>query len=340
MKKNCFSSLFIAGTLLIIIMLFGNCIRKNDFSALRGDYLGQQPPDITPEIFAPGIISTGHYEQSNSFSTDGNEFYYTLVGPKSGITLFMQQQNGIWTKPKTAPFSGRYNDYYPFCSPGGKKLYFVSMRPLSGEGEPKKDFDIWFVEKTENHWSEPQNIGNPVNTESFELHPTITKDESLYFASSRKGGKGRMDIYKSKLVDGQYSKPENLGDSINTEFAESNPYIAPDEGYLIFTSYNRPDGFGKYDLYISFRNKDGSWTKAKNMGDKINSEGNESTPNLSPDGKYLFFTSTRNLYSSFSESMYSYDEIKEMLNKPGNGKGDVYWVDTKTFGDLKTIKLK
>ena len=81
-----------------------------------------------------------------------------------------------------------------------------------------------------------------------------------------------MDVFKSRFIDGHYSEPENLGGSINSEFAESNPYIAPDESYLIFTSHGRSDGYGKYDLYISFRKTEGSWTKAKNMGNQSNSK--------------------------------------------------------------------
>ena len=327
------------GFLFSILLVFINSSKKDDFPVLKGPYLGQTPPGMTPEIFAPGIVSTGYYEQSNSFSPDGKAFYYTIVGPKFGITLFMQIQHGRWSQPQTVPFSGKYNDYYPFYSPDGKRLYFVSMRPVSGQGEPKKDFDIWLVESIENHWSEPQNIGPPVNTESYELHPTVTNDGTLYFVSSRKGGKGRMDVYRSRLVDGQYLEPENLGSSINTEFAESNPYIAPNESYLIFTSHDRPDGYGKYDLYISFRETDGSWMKAKNMGNQMNSKDNESTPNLSHDGKYFFFTSARNSHGSYSELMYTYDNIKKMLNSPGNGRGDIYWVDAKVIEELKPEEL-
>ena len=334
------SKTILIGISLFTTFVFNSNAQQDDSPVLKGPYLGQKPPGMMPEIFAPGIVSTGHYEQSNSFSPDGKEFYYTLVGPKFGTTVFMQMQHGNWGRPQTAPFSGRYNDYYPFCSPDGKRLYFVSMRPVSGQGEPKKDFDIWFVESIENHWSEPQNIGPPVNTESYELHPTVTNDGTLYFVSSRRGGNGRMDVYRSRLVDGRFPEPENLGNPINTEFAESNPYIAPDESYLIFTSYDRPDGYGKYDLYISYRKSDGSWTNAQNMGDRINSEENESTPNLSHDGKYFFFTSARNVHDSFSESMYTYDHINEMLNSPGNGRGDVYWVDAKIIEELKPNGLK
>ncbi len=76
---------------------------------------------------------------------------------------------------------------------------------------------------------------------------------------------------------------------MNTEFSEHDPFVAPDESYLIFTS-TRPGGFGREDLYIGYKKVDGSWTEPKNMGKTINSSGVDFCPMLSPDGKYLFFT--------------------------------------------------
>ena len=105
----------------MIIILFStqfflyNSLNGKNSSILVGPYLGQSPPGMIPEVFAPGIVSTGDYEQSNSFSPDGRAFYYTLVGPKFGVTLFIHMKDGKWNQPQTAPFSGKYNDYYPFC---------------------------------------------------------------------------------------------------------------------------------------------------------------------------------------------------------------------------------
>ena len=76
---------------------------------------------------------------------------------------------------------------------------------------------------------------------------------------------------------------------VNTEYSEDDPFIASDESFLIFCS-SRPGGYGSYDLYIAFRKKDGTWTKAKNMGPEINTSGEEARPSITPDGKYFFFT--------------------------------------------------
>ena len=121
------------------------------------------------------------------------------------------------------------------------------------------------VEKTQTGWSEPANLGLPVNTPSQEFYPSVSANGTLYFSSNRDGGKGSGDIYHTQFVNGKYSTPENLGDSINTKTFEGDPYIAPDENFLILTAYNRSDGLGDGDLYISL-NRDGHWTPGEKSG--------------------------------------------------------------------------
>jgi len=121
------------------------------------------------------------------------------------------------------------------------------------------------VEKTQTGWSEPANLGLPVNTPSQEFYPSVSTNGTLYFSSNRDGGKGSGDIYHTQFVNGKYSTPENLGDSINTKTFEGDPYIAPDENFLILTAYNRSDGLGDGDLYISL-NRDGHWTPGEKSG--------------------------------------------------------------------------
>ena len=96
-----------------------------------------------------------------------------------------------------------------------------------------------------------------------------------------------------KSNDAKYTKPEKLGDPINTEYVEKVTLISPDESFLIVCVDGRSDGYGGGDLNISFRKSDGSWSKTKNMGKTINSEATEYCPMLSPNGKYFFFTSKK-----------------------------------------------
>jgi Tol biopolymer transport system component len=144
------------------------------------------------------------------------------------------------------------------------------------------------VKREGNTWEEPIYLGVDINSNSHDFYPMMTNNGTIYFSSQREGP-GTNNIYRSKCVDGIYSKAVKIGNAINTEHRELDPYISPDESILIFTS-NRPEGFGSGDLYISFKDKEGNWMKAGNLGEKINTQGSEYCPMISPDGKYLFFT--------------------------------------------------
>lgn len=278
-----------------------------------------------PVIFAPGIISTGDYESHPAFTPDGNTLYYLKDAPDFTFWTIVvtKYKDGNWITPEVAPFSGQYADADPFITADGSQLYFISNRPL--DGKATKDLDIWMLQKTGETWGEPKNLREPVNSAGNEWYPTLASDGTLYFGSDRPGGKGRTDLYKCKFVAGKYQTPENLGDAINTKHDEFEPYIAPDQSYLIFMA-GRPDGFGGFDLFISY-NRNGNWTPAKNLGEKFSSSGFEYSPKLSPDGKYFFFTSTRGFGTEPLNKRLNYKELIEKLRGPGNGLGDIYQVD-------------
>jgi ankyrin repeat protein len=263
---------------------------------LEGDYLGQKIPGLTPERFAPGVISTEKSELNSIFSPDGKEFYYSLqTGPLNWKIMVMKRDKDRWSKPETAPFSGEYSDVDLFITADGQKLFYCSNRPIEEKGTPKKDFDIWMVERKGDGWSKPRNLGEPVNSSDSEFYPSLTKDGTMYFQSTRPDSRGGKDIYRSRSDNGKYEKIENAGDVINSDLSEGDALISPDEDFLIFSA-DRPGGFGQGDLYISFRDQDDKWTTPKNMGDKINSKFNENCPILSPDGKFLFFTRNNDIY--------------------------------------------
>ena len=184
-------------------------------------------------------------------------------------------------------------------------MYFISKRALDGLGEPK-DYDIWYVERQANGWSSPINAGTNINSSSNEYYISFTKDGTMYF-SSNKGGSS-FDIYASKSLDGEFQKPVLLGDAINTSNYEADVFIDPEEEYIIFCATRQEDGLGRGDLYISFKNLDGSWSKSKNMGNRINTKGHELCPFVSADGKYFFYTSNQDIYwidASILEEMRS-----------------------------------
>jgi hypothetical protein len=327
--------------LLTIFIIGGDLISKEDFPVLNGPYLGQEPPGMIPKIFAPGIVSTKFSEFCSVFSPDGSAFYYSISGAPFPVIVMMEQRNGVWSKPMIAPFSGKYLDYDLNVTPDGKRLFFCSRRPVGSEGSPKKDTDFWYVEKQEKGWSEPKHLDFPINSDGQEYYPIFTKTGTMYFSSTRKGGKGGGDIYRSRYINGVYTTPENLGDAINSKGFEGDLYIAFDEKYIIVTCYGRPDSLGSGDLYISFLTSDGSWSTMINMGESINSPTNEHCPMLSPDGKYLFFSSRRSIHPEYRETPITLDEKVRMMNAPGDGRNeDIYWVDAKIIEKLRPKGLK
>ena len=284
-----------------------------EYIKISGEYLGQKKPGSIPELFAPNILFNTHRPHGGiTFSPDGKEIYWVKAltyGAFQKIWM-MHEVNDRWTPPKAAPFGDEYHFGWPTFSPDGKRL-FVNIHKPVGDPQQQIDIDICFFEKTSQGWSEAINPGPPLNSNKNELSPSISRNGTIYFHSPNiEGGHGGPDIYRSKHTAGKYEQPENLGISINSESMEVSPCIAPDESYLLFSSM-RSEGFGDFDLYISYKKKDGTWTKAKNLGEKINSSARDDAPVVSPDGKYLFFMSRR------------------------NGIGEFFWVDTKVIEELR-----
>lgn len=268
-------------------------------ASFMGDYLGQTPPGATPRVFAPGIVSTDHHEHSSpTFSPDGKEIYWSLWRrPDKGepqVIMFVKKENGQWTSPQVASFSGKYKDGGPVFSADGKKLYFYSRRPLATEkGEESAANHIWVVERTEKGWSEPRII-DFINADGFpSVSPSVAGAGSLYFSGKMEGVRNQTGIYCTRWIDNRYSEPEVLGETVNSQNFDWSPFIARDESYLIFSS-DRPGQRGNGDLYISFRMDDGFWSEPGNMGNEVNTPRQERFPCVSPDGKFLFFTRSIN----------------------------------------------
>lgn len=326
--NKCQSSIITAALLLCGLGCFSGVTTAQRVDRMKHPYASDKPMS-EPTIFAEGVISTGDFDSHPAFTPDGKTLYFLKSDPGFNFWTIVVSywKNGEWTTPEVAPFSGQYADADPFITPDESKFYFISNRPTDGKagGKPKDDLDIWVMEKTVSGWGEPKNPGAPVNSEGNEWYPTVAANGTLYFGSDRKGGKGRTDLYRCRLVNGKYTEAENLGDVINTKYDEFEPLIAPDESFLIFMA-GRPEGLGGFDLYLSY-NQNGVWTKPLNLGNKINSSGNEYSPTISPDGKYFFWTSTRTTIKSAQEERLNYRELSKRLRNPRNGLGDIYQID-------------
>ena len=273
----------------IIIFLFLFSINAAA-QELPDNYFGQPLPDSLPVLFAPNIISDEFGNRDMAISPKGDEIFYTLQfqnGRSFSTVMHCQKKNGKWSDPAVARFCGRYNDLEPAFSADGKRLYFSSSRPVSGN--QNKDYDIWYVTKQNGQWGNPQNMGTPVNTDKNEFYAAVAVNGNIYFTREMEGKD--EDIVVCRLDNNKYDTAVSLPGAINTTGAEFNAFVAPDESYIIFTGYKRKNNYGAGDLYISKKNENGEWMEAKNLGDKINGTGITYCPFITPDKKYFFFSS-------------------------------------------------
>jgi Tol biopolymer transport system component len=322
---------------LMICLVASSFSQDKEFPKLIGPYLEQKPPGMAPVIFAPGIVSSGSHDLSITISPDLKEIYITRSGPDwfSAILVFKQTESG-WTEPEILKLPGVFEGHYPFVSPDGKHLYFNASQQTTKE--TKKTDRIWIADRYGSEISNWRMMDLTANSDGNAMFPSVAANATVYFSSIRAGGLGRFDIYKSVLGKNGRSQPENLGSAINSEDNEFHAYIAPDESYIIFDS-SRAGGYGRNDLYISYRNQDGGWTTALNMGPSINTESGEQRPFVSPDGKYLFFCSDRpNPQVRATDKPLTYEEFVKRTGGPGNGSQDIYWVDAKIIEDLRPKK--
>ncbi|MEM8894741.1 MAG: hypothetical protein AAGC88_09195 [Bacteroidota bacterium] len=271
-------------------------------------YLGQTPPDTVPQKFAPGILSLDdRYEFGITISEAGDEIYFGIdIGGKPeihGTTL----TDGRWSDPEPLLVGDEigYND--PMLSPDENRLYFISTASLNGKA-PAKDPDLWYMERTTDGWGDPINAGPVINSGKKDFYISFADNGTLYFGSNVNSEEDRpfdYDIYRAKLENGVYQKPERLPAPINTSWYELDVFIAPDESYMIFAA-SWKEGLGQGDLYISFAESDGAWSQPQNMGTPINDEGHQLCPILSKDGKYFFYTSNKDIYWVSAEIINRY----------------------------------
>lgn len=291
--------------------------------AAAANCLAQSP---APELFMGNILNTGMQERDMAISPDGTEMYYTLQsgqGVFSTILIKRKQANGSWSDPEVASFSGRFADLEPAFSKDGMKLYFASNRPVNSEA--KKDFDIWVTERNGSTWTEPRNLGAPVNTPGNEYYPSVASSGNLYFTGEYPGGIGREDIYVAKWEKGVYQAPVPLDTAVNSKTYEFNAFVSPDEGFIIFTSYGRKDDTGGGDLYISRRDAAGRWQKAVNLK-ALNSRRLDYCPFVDLNRNLLYFTSNRFDIPASYDKAVSYRDLHTRYNSPLNGSDNIYVV--------------
>lgn len=259
-------------------------------------------------------------------SRDGDEAFFTLQSPSTAISQIavIKKENNDWLDPELLPFCDVFTYLEPFLSNDGNRLFFASDRPLDDSSLEKKDFDIWYVDRPHKdaQWSEPKNMGKPINSDLDEFYPTLSDNNNLYFTMDAPEGLGKDDIYFSKWEDGHYLEPVLLNENINSNGYEFNAFISKKEDFLIFTKYNEKDGHGSGDLYISKKDQNGKWQKATNMGLPINSKYMEYCPFYDEDNQLLYFTSRRETITS--KKFKDINDFKSYIQNNPNGLSKIY----------------
>ena len=232
-----------------------------------------------------------------AISKDNRECYFAVALNDNGLfreeIRFTRKENGTWTKPQPLLANEKTYKYVdPHFSADEKQLYFIYTKPVEGAETPKRQmFDIWYIQKQDNDWSRPMNLGPPISTtNSNEYFVSLSSKKTIYFGSNRLDA-NNFDLFSARLgSDNTYEDPQPLGGDVNTGHYEADVFVAPDESYLIFSSSGRKDGLGQGDLYVSFQESPGNWSAGINLGDRVNSKQQEFAPSVSADQKVLYFS--------------------------------------------------
>lgn len=223
------------------------------------------------------------------------------------------QEDGQWSPARRMdePLNSDNNEGAACISQDGRIMILTICEREDGFGR----CDLYRSYQHDGKWSRPRNLGRTVNGASWESQPSLSIDgKTLYFVSTRPGGYGGYDIWKTTLRDGHWTQPVNLGPSINTPGDEKSPFIAFDNKTFYFSS-NGHMGMGGMDLFVAERIDDTAWSRPKNLGYPINTLRDESSLIVSPDGSTAIFSSDQ--YGGIGLlDLYSFSLPEELRPQP------------------------
>jgi len=309
---------------ILFLMLVGfiglSCTRnESSFFETKDAYFGLTPPDLTPEVFAPNIVSDSTWAEhcQVAISPNGKEIYWSAWSSKyppadtsmknSEQIYFSEFKKGEWSKPVIPNFIIDHLTCLnggPSFSSDGNRLYFYSTGIEGGLGKK----DVWYVGRTETGWSKPINAGEPLNTEDGDWTPSFSRSSTAYHMGNYYHNRNEKPL-KFQYQDGKFCKPDTV--IIHPDFRPAFAiYVSPDDSYLLFSARHK-DGFGSLDIYVCFKTEDDKWGTPINMGDQVNTEKIERFPTVSPDRKYFFFMRHTETQDFFWVSTKIFDEIRK-----------------------------
>jgi outer membrane protein OmpA-like peptidoglycan-associated protein/tetratricopeptide (TPR) repeat protein len=302
------------------------------------DYANEHP--VTDYVFAPqnlgDSINTANYEYYPSITIDGSKMIFTRR-IKDEDFYESDLKDGKWGKAKLLPGKVNTNlsEGAQSISVDGNWIVFTGCFYPEGEGS----CDIYISYKTDNGWTQAENLGPAINTHFWESSPCLSPDKKdLYFSSDRPDGYGGEDIWVShRRDDGSWTDAENLGPQINTPGDDASPFMYADNQTLFFSTNGRP-GYGSNDLFVTKKLTDSTWSKPENLGYPINTIDDERALIVASDGVTAYYSSDRSDTKGLVD-IYSF-QLRKDLQPPRIlwVKGQV--IDAKTkIGLASSVKL-
>lgn len=304
--KNYFSTFLIA----VLVLFLNACNSKNKQSKDTASptpvvsYFGQKTPGMTPEIFAPDVVSvTGRYEYALSFSPTMDELYFSGNKEDENQTVYFSKlKDQKWTQPKKANFTKgkKKNEFEAFVSPNNKRIYFSTYDSIF------HDENIWYVDRLKDSWSEAKKLNSPMNNDIV-FYANAANNGDIFYTSISK-----LKMYYAPNKNGTFPEVHE----VEIEHG-AHGFITPDQDFLLVDAKKDNDKTKDRDIHVCFKKKNGEWTKPINLGSTVNSDFTETCPSITPDGKYLFFS--------------RYNEENRVSN--------IYWVSAAVIANVKPADL-
>ncbi len=306
--------------------------KKEQIEVIKNNSEYAQNAILKPFPFKP--VNLG-----NMINSSDNEYFPGITADEQ-VLIFTRLVNGRDEEfYRSTKIDGKYsfaeNMGYPInternegtvsLSADGQYIFYTACNRPGANGS----CDLFLSKLDGNTWSEPINLGPPVNSASWESQPCLSFDgRTLYFSSNRPGGFGQSDIWYTNFKNGRWTPPVNAGPEINGPGDEQSPFIAKDDQTLYFNSDGHP-GMGGVDLFYTRRNKDGRWAKPTNMGYPINSSKDETCIIISSNGKDAFMAKEGD-DTKGGLDIYSFELYEEARpQKTGYAKGVVFDANTR-----------
>ncbi|SDS33685.1 WD40-like Beta Propeller Repeat [Formosa sp. Hel1_31_208] len=283
-------------TLILMLALVVSC-QKTTMTAHLSDH-----DILTPELFLPHIV-TNEIDQEFGMTIspiDAKTILFTRrIGDEKQRIYETRYNNGQWNTPQIVSFSND-RDESPHFSKDGRTVYFGSERPIPNQTNLGGfDMNVWKTEWVNGAWTKPIPLSNTINKVQIEgenwpssnVSHFVTSDDITFYTGTQVRGTKGLDIYQTTYDGADFKALKKLSSAINREDKwEYAPIISADGNYLFTQIYNREDGIGGDDIFVSKKDVEGKWMPSKNLGELINTNMNECPAAMTSDGKYFFFT--------------------------------------------------